>query len=115
MEEHWKSWQITFTHSSFNLGSDMLFWKEGKCGNCANILPSTGPPGEVKVDNVSDPKVKRNSYLTNMKSELEKLKFSGKQDFSGLSGQFLDCPDNFWIVRTVSGLSGQFLDCPDSF
>ena len=25
------------------------------------------------------------------------------------SRQFLDCPDSFYIVRTVSGLSGQFL------
>ena len=33
----------------------------------------------------------------------------------GLSGKFLDCPDSFWIVRTVLGLSGKFLDCPDSF
>ena len=34
---------------------------------------------------------------------------------SGLSGQFLDCPDSSWIVRIVFGLSRQFLDCPDSF
>ena len=34
---------------------------------------------------------------------------------SGLSGQFLDCPDSPWIVRIVFGLSRQFLDCPDSF
>ena len=30
-------------------------------------------------------------------------------------GQFLDCPDIFWIVRTVFGLSRYLLDCPDSF
>ena len=38
-----------------------------------------------------------------------------KNSVSGLSAQFLDYPDCFWIVLTVSGLSGQFLDCPDSF
>ena len=38
-----------------------------------------------------------------------------------LSGQLLDRPDSFWVVRTVwiirtvLGLSGQFINCPDSF
>ena len=32
-----------------------------------------------------------------------------------LFGQLLNCPDTFWIVRTVSRLSGQFLCCPESF
>ena len=31
------------------------------------------------------------------------------------SGQFLDCPDSFLVVRPVSGLSGQFLGYPDNF
>ena len=31
------------------------------------------------------------------------------------SGQFLGCPESFWIIRTVFDLSRQFLNCPDSF
>ena len=28
-----------------------------------------------------------------------------------MSGQFLNCPDSFWIVRTDFRFSGQFLNC----
>ena len=54
----------------------------------------------------------------------KKIKLSRQHNFSckitvfRLSRQvmdYLDCPDSFWIVRTVFGLSGWFLDCPDSF